>query len=196
VKLHIGCFDVPLDGWYNTDITPHIFVARVPFLSNCLRMLGAIDEMRYRQHQEGIFRKVNYLDATKRFPYQDNSVEAVYSSQMLVNLSRQGALRCLREVHRVLKPGGILRIGVTNLDWWIQGYDPNDPDKFLSLMYLPMTKGEKNHIHWMYNEYSLKRVLDEAGFNNIERYEMHRGECPDVEWIDYRSDAMFMEGEK
>jgi hypothetical protein len=39
-KLHLGCFDQVLPGWVNTDITPHIFIARLPGLAVALRRAG------------------------------------------------------------------------------------------------------------------------------------------------------------
>lgn len=196
MKLQIGCFDVPLDGWYNTDVTMHLVVARIPLLAHLLHALGAIDEVRYRQHQAGIFRKLHYLDATKRFPFADNSVDAVYSSHLFENLSRDQALRCLREIHRVLKPACILRLAVPDLDRWIKAYDPNNPDALLNSLYQPLVKGNKNRIHWLYNAVSLQALLEQAGFRDVTRFEMFNGKCPVVEKIDYQADSIFMEGAK
>ena len=196
MKLHIGCFDVPLAGWHNTDVTMHIMVSRIPFLTEIMHAIGLLDEVRYRQHKAGIFRKVHYLDATKRFPFSDNSLEAVYSSHMIVNFARETALQCLREIHRALKPGGIVRVAVPDLDQWIKKYDPGDPDALLALLYLPTIKRKKNHIHWMYNSTSLKSLLEAAGFGEVTPCEMFSGKCPDVERIDYRTDSIFMEGIK
>lgn len=196
IKLQIGCFDVPLDGWYNTDITMHIVVARIPFLARLLHAFGLIDTQRYQEHKDGVFRRVHYLNVLKKFPFSDNSIEAVYSSHMLINFARQQALTCLKEVHRVLRPDGILRLVMPDLDHWINIYDPENPDAFLQLVYLPRTKRKQNHIHWMYNAGSLRKIMQEAGFKNIMQYEMFKGECPDVEKIDYRTDSIFMEGAK
>jgi hypothetical protein len=48
----------------------------------------------------------------------------------------------------------------------------------------------------MYNPLSLRKILQEAGFKNVVISEMYQGKCPDVQKMDYRSDVMFMEGEK
>jgi hypothetical protein len=48
----------------------------------------------------------------------------------------------------------------------------------------------------MYNPFSLRKILQEAGFKNVVICEMCQGKIPDVQKIDYRSDVMFMEGEK
>jgi len=196
IKLQIGCFDVPLAGWYNTDITRHIIVARIPFLAQLLHFLGLIDEKQFHQHTEGLFRSVHFLNALKRFPFPDNSIEAVYTSRMLACFTRQEALGCLKEINRVLRPGGILRIATPDLDHWIASYGPNDPDTFLRRILEPEISGEKNRIHWMYTPQSLRKIFHEAGFNNITSRDRYQGKCPDVQRIDYRTDTMFMEGEK
>ena len=196
LKLHIGCFDVPLDGWYNTDVTPHIFIARIPLFPVLFHSIGFIDDAGYEKHRRRLFRKVHYLNASKKFPLQDDSVEAIYSSQMLVNLTQHRASFCLSECYRVLKPGGIFRIAVADLNHWIAAYDPNNPDIFLRQIFQPEIRGEKNRIHWMYTPQSLRKILHEAGFSNILLRDRYQGNCPDVQKIDYRSDAMFMEGGK
>jgi SAM-dependent methyltransferase len=141
-KLHIGCFDVLLPGWYNADVTMHIFVARIPFLAHTLYGLALIDDRRYQRHKTGVFREVHYLNALKKFPFSDCSVEAVYSSCMLTNFTHQLALACLKEINRILRPDGILRIAIPDLDHWIRTYDPNDPDGFLRPIFEPEIKGE------------------------------------------------------
>jgi hypothetical protein len=85
-KLQLGCFDKPLAGWYNTDITPHIFVSRVPGLAFLLSKSGLISEERLIQHQEGIFKNVHYLDVTKKFPFTQNTFDHVFISHMLEHL--------------------------------------------------------------------------------------------------------------
>jgi hypothetical protein len=45
-KLHLGCFDQVFPGWVNTDITPHIFVARVPGLAWLLYSAGMMSDQR------------------------------------------------------------------------------------------------------------------------------------------------------
>lgn len=47
------------------------------------------------------------------FPYQDNSFDKVYSCLVFHQLDAETKLKCLREIHRVLKPNGELVVG----DW-------------------------------------------------------------------------------
>jgi len=196
VKLHLGCFDVPLDGWYNTDITPHIFISRIPFLAYALYRTGKIDSVRYHQHQRGVFRKIHYLDVTRRFPLMDNTIDAVYSSHMLYNLRKEEAEFCVREIFRVLRPGSVVRIAVIDLDELVQRYDGAHPESFLHTIYQPEVARRKNHMQWSYNANSLTALLFSAGFVSIQRMQYRKGNIPDVEAIDYRPDSLFVEGEK
>jgi SAM-dependent methyltransferase len=195
-KLHLGCFDSLLDGWYNTDITPHLFLARVPVLRTLFAATGFLKEARVRQHRAGLFRRVYYLNVLKRFPFADNTLHAVYSSHMLYNLPPEGALFCAKEVYRVLCPGGVFRLALIDLDALVRSYDAQHPEHFLEAVYQPTIKGEKNHMQWSYNAISLKRLLNAAGFDDVQHVAYHQGRCPDVEWIDYRPDSLFMEGVK
>jgi predicted SAM-dependent methyltransferase len=195
-KLHLRCFDAPCDGWYNTDVSPHILVARIPFLPRILRRLSLLGDKRFRQHAEGLFAEVHFLDATKQFPFSSNTLEAVYSSHMLVNFTQGQALRCLKEIHRVLRTGGIVRLAMPDLDRWVESYDPVRPETFLHLIYQPETKGKKNRIRWMYNAHSMRKALEAAGFHDVTEYPMFEGKCPDVKGIDHRSDSFFIEATK
>ncbi len=98
IKLHIGCFDVPFAGCYDTDITRHIVIARIPFLARLLHALGLIDARRCQQYRDGVFHKVHYLNTLKKFPSSDSGVDVAYPSCMLTNFTRQQAIACLKEI--------------------------------------------------------------------------------------------------
>mgnify|MGYP001232386207 CR=1 FL=1 len=110
MKLHLGAFDQILPGWINTDVTPHLWIARAPGAARLACLLGLISRERLAQHERGIFAKLRRLDVRRRFPYPDDSVTAVYSSHMLEHIPRSAAAFCLKECHRVLKPGGLLAL--------------------------------------------------------------------------------------
>lgn len=60
--------------------------------------------------------EVTRIDAQHGLPFADASFLAVYHSHVLEHLHREGARGLLRECHRILKPGGILRVVVPNLE--------------------------------------------------------------------------------
>ena len=196
VKLHLGCFDDVWAGWINTDITPHIALARIPGLARVLHRLGLLSAERYRQHLAGIFRQMRRLNVNRRFPFHDGTVTAVYSSHLLNNLEPVVAARCVHEIHRVLKPGGEARFAVPDLDRVIREYDPQNVDAFLTGFFQIQQKWNKNKQHWHYNELSLGRLLQAAGFSFIRRCAFRQGATPDIARFEKRDGSLFMEATK
>jgi SAM-dependent methyltransferase len=197
-RLQLGAFDQAPEGWVNTDITPHLFVARVPGLARVLHRLGVIGPERFAAHRAGVFRSVRYLDVSRRFRFADETFECVYASHMLEHLAPDVAERCLREVHRVLQPGGILRLAVPDLDGVIAGYDPADPDTFLDGLFEGHSdrRSSASRHRWQYNAVSLKGLMERVGFRDVERCEYREGRCPDLDEIETRRWSLFMEGVK
>jgi predicted SAM-dependent methyltransferase len=55
-------------------------------------------------------------DLVKGIPFAAESVDVVYHSAVFEHIRRRHAANFLREIHRVLKPGGIVRVGVPDLE--------------------------------------------------------------------------------
>ena len=196
LKVHLGCFDQQIPGWINTDITPHIFVSRIPALPFLLHKAGLLSHERYQQHKNDVFRNVFYLNATAKFPFEKCTVDYVFCSHFLEHLYPVGAQFCIAEVFRILKQGGIFRVAVPDLDAIIMKYNPTKSDEFCQGFFEAKQKRDKNQHHWHYNEIALSRILREAGFRKVYRCEFQQGNCVDVEIIDNRSESLFMEAEK
>jgi len=197
MKLHLGAFEQIHPGWVNTDITPHLYIARVPGLPRLLEAAGLLNERQIRCYRDGVYRQLNRLDVSRRFPFRDGSVQAIHGSHMLASVPRDVAQNCLNECFRVLQPGGVLRISIVDLDQAVADYNPESPDAFVDLMFcLDASKKAKNRNWWHYNERSLADRLRLAGFQVIERREYRKGRCPDVEIIDSRPNSLFVEAMK
>jgi SAM-dependent methyltransferase len=196
-RLHLGCFDRAIDGWINTDVTPHLYMARIPFLVAAMRKMGLMDEERYRQHQEGLFRKLRYVNVTKPFPFASDEFDCVYSSHMLEHIPKQFVPGVLKEIYRVLKPGGVVRTVVPDLDHFITHYDVTNPDQFVAAVFQTEARGAKNRHWWMYNGHSLPRLLSENGFRDPTICPFQQGKCPDIEKLDDREDhSLYVEAFK
>jgi len=61
-------------------------------------------------------------DLSKGIPFESDSVDTVYHSHVLEHLDRPVARLFLREILRVLKPGGICRIVVPDLEFACRAY--------------------------------------------------------------------------
>ena len=53
-----------------------------------------------------------------RLPYQNETADEVYASHVLEHIARAETINTLREWVRVLKPGGILRVAVPDMERW------------------------------------------------------------------------------
>jgi len=58
---------------------------------------------------------VAYLDATRTFPFEDNTFDYIACEHMVEHIDHPGAMIMLRDSFRVLKPGGRIRIATPNL---------------------------------------------------------------------------------
>ncbi|MES2425762.1 MAG: methyltransferase domain-containing protein [Bacteroidota bacterium] len=58
----------------------------------------------------------------KGIPFADNTFEVVYHSHVLEHFSKDDGVLFIKECYRVLKPGGILRIAVPDLEQIVNNY--------------------------------------------------------------------------
>jgi len=195
-RLHFGSFNCPRDGWLNTDVTPHLYVARVPGLAWLMHKIGKMTDERFEEHRQGVFKKTHFLNVTKRWPYSNDMFEAIFSSHVLEHLPLHGAKNCLAESYRCLQKGGVLRISVPDLDAFVRDYDPKDSMDWATNLFEANERSEKNMHHFMYNFESLRTLLQSAGFSQVIRQDYQQGICPDVEKLDNRPGSLFVEAIK
>ena len=162
-RLQLGSFNNAPAGWVNTDVTPHIAVARIPGAARALRAVGRISDARYGDHRTGVFRRIYYLDVSRPFPYEEAAFDYVFTSHMLEHLHPDDGTACMAEVHRVLRPGGLVRVGIPDLDLHVERYDPRDPDALLSSLYSYQSGSREPSHRWWYNEHSLAALFEGRG---------------------------------
>jgi predicted SAM-dependent methyltransferase len=75
-------------------------------------------------------RKDLWLDITLGLPFPDNSICGLYASHIMEHFDVGTVRRLLREFHRVLKPGGTLRIVVPSLEYAVHAYTAEDASRF------------------------------------------------------------------
>ncbi len=113
-------------------------------------------------------------DLTKPIPLADNSVEGILSEHFLQYIKDEDIKNLLMECHRILKPGGLLRIAVAdyhsprNLKYFEQGSDPTHTD----------------HINFT-NYPQLNKLVKESPFTQYEFYQYWDGDNFVYKKIDY-----------
>ena len=179
-RVNLGCGMTPTYGWSNFDNSLSVRASKLPLhMIAFAHRFGIINDptLKYiyfcREHD------IEYCDATKKIPRDDNSIEVLYSSHMLEHLDRQEAGDFLREAFRVLASKGIIRIAVPGVSAKINKYlSDGDADQLIEslrtcngkprswLDRLRLAIVGPRHHHWMYDEKSLCRLLEKAGFHD------------------------------
>jgi SAM-dependent methyltransferase len=197
MKLHIGAFNRGIEGWHNTDITPHLWITKVPLFPLLLYQLGKITAARYAEHKAKVFQKLSYLDLTKPLPFDDSSVEAVFSSHVLEHLFMDEVEKLIPELYRVLKKSGVCRVVVPDLDKIVQNYNSEDPRNFIKEIFEVAKRSEvKNSHHSGFTTSLLTKLFSEAGFSVCTVTSFGVGQCPDIDRLDNRPSSIFFEAIK
>jgi SAM-dependent methyltransferase len=103
----------------NLDWSTYLVIKSNPLLFALSRFVLSGERMeRLRKLPDSIV----VHDLRKGIPFADNSVDAVYHSHFLEHLDQPIARRFLAEVKRVLKPGGVQRIVVPDLEKLCSAY--------------------------------------------------------------------------
>lgn len=108
---NLGCSAKVASGWNNIDFNLILRLAQYRTLCRILHRVGVISEDRYRRIKS-VDGKIIVWDLRQGIPFADNSMDVVYHSHVLEHIDREAAPGFLRECHRVLKPGGSIRIVV------------------------------------------------------------------------------------
>jgi SAM-dependent methyltransferase len=91
-----------------------------------------------------------YMDATKRFPFADETFDYIVAEHVIEHVPFQEALKMLRECHRVLKSDGVIRITTPNIALTHK------------LMHLPLTPELERYVAWSNRTFGGTDNLDSA----------------------------------
>lgn len=127
----------------------------------------------------------------KRLPFKDLIVDAIFHEHLLEHLTLRKGFALMKECYRVLKPGGILRVGVPDAEAYMGSYigggkglinltRPGRPTSLLALQEVLYWYG---HLV-MYDFDTLALLFNAAGFERVGRRQFGCSlltPCPDSE---------------
>jgi len=147
------------------------------------------------------------LDAKKPLPFPASSVNAIYEQQMLYAFDADETRRFFLECHRILKPGGVIRVNEGDLRTLVERYLAGDgalveyanrasyvrvenvssPGDALSAIFKRW-----NSMRWLYDVQSLAGHLTAGGFASVAAAGFRESRLADIDALekDNRDDAL------
>ena len=112
-------------------------------------------------------------DLRTGLPFADATCEVIFGEHVIEHMSREDALKLLRECHRVLQAGGVLRLSTPDGARYLRSYAEDGEflkhPSFTMPMESPMDRINQvmrefgQHL-WIYDAESLTQLLHQAGF--------------------------------
>ena len=148
-------------------------------------------------------RKANLLwNLTDQFPLPAGSCTLIYSEHVMEHFSVQDGITIFRECHRLLAPGGVLRVAMPSLEYCVDSYvnDSWRPD-FYRWEELRSVKTRCEALNvamrwwghlWLYDRQELHRRLSEAGFSQVRDAEWGRSLVADLRERETRSETLLI----
>ena len=146
--------------------------------------------------------EVIYLDACRRFPFQDNTFSYVFSEHMIEHVPYQDGRNMLNECHRVMAPGGRIRICTPDLANFLKLFRSdrspveNDYLTWATREFIPVADAVdpvfvlNNYVRdwghqFIYDRPTLARALEHAGFSDVSYHELGESGDPHLRGLEY-----------
>lgn len=155
IMINFGCGTHLHSDWLNVDFSPLSWRVRHPVLLNILGALGLISEQAYHDFQK-YQNLITRVDLSRfPLPFPDDYADVIYHSHFLEHLAKRDGFRFHQEAFRILKPGGILRIVVPDLELIVNEYisaispvyDQNKHEKALNDLFDQIVRNEFGGIN-------------------------------------------------
>ncbi|GBF53836.1 hypothetical protein N0824_01693 [Microcystis sp. 0824] len=172
--VQYGCGWSAPSQWRNFDASPTLRFERMP-------LIGRL----YTKNQSRFPSNVEYGDIVKGLPVSPDSCAGVYCSHILEHLSLGDFRAALRNTKEILRPNGIFRLVLPDLEHSIIKYNKNASAEAASEFMRETSLGHENRARglksiittwlgnsqhlWMWDYKSIAAELKDAGFIEIRR---------------------------
>ena len=172
--VQYGCGFAAPQGWRNFDASPTVRFERLPIVGRL-----------YTKNATRFPENVEYGDIVKGLPIPPESCGAVYCSHVLEHLPLESFRLALKNTYRMLRPGGLFRLVVPDLEFCVKQYvDDESSEAALSFMrstglgreqrpgglkgLVVSWLGNSEHL-WMWDFRSLAHELQNSGFTDVRK---------------------------
>jgi predicted SAM-dependent methyltransferase len=197
VKVNIGSGLAVAPGWVNLDASLNAFAAHMPRAVQRLAHRASGSRLQFSREQYIEILRANrfvFRDVRHGLPFPSESVDYLYASHVLEHLEREEAVALVSDARRVLKPGGVFRIVVPDLAYFVALYGEGRGDEAVTAIFSAGVSGSLGRHRYMYDEEGLRRLIGEAGFHRMTRCEFRQGAMVDADLLDSRPDeSLFVE---
>ena len=203
MKLNLGCGNRVPEGWVNVDYALGARFTKIP-LFRAFNKKAKLFNLDWNE-------KIYLHDLTKQFPWADSSIDVIYTSHTLEHFSKIEGQRFLTECCRVLHVGGIIRVVVPDLRYYVMEYiegriHADDFVEQLGVLYIKSNNVLKNRLSpfiqfphkCMYDNSRMVEILEEIGFQASTRaaFDSEIEEIRLVELEGRTENAVIVEGYK
>jgi predicted SAM-dependent methyltransferase len=212
LRLNLGCGHVTPEGWLNVDGSNRAWLAsRFPAVDRLLTSVKLIPPSEFTGH-------TTYANISREFPWPDGMASAVYMGEVLEHFTPTAGEVLVRRCHRVLAPGGVLRLRVPdNARFWsnyLKEYAAvrerprqewtTDHTRWIEWFFRDicvikpgrLTAHSFGHYHkWMYDDISLIALFEKVGFREVDRMPFRESRIPGIDAVEVR-DELIVEGIK
>src|SRR6266403_3096147 len=132
-------------------------------------------------------------DLRRGLPFSNQSCAAIFGEHVIEHIPKEGAEFLLRECHRVLRPGGVVRLSTPDAGKFLRAYvndkdflnDPRFPDPADTPMdRVNMMMREFGQHLWVYDIESISLLLKKAGFSSTVAQTLGESTHPRMRGID------------
>lgn len=109
-------------------------------------------------------------------PYEDSSVDVIRASHVLEHVSHRKTHEVLAHWRTKLKPGGMVKIAVPDMQWIFNEMGKESPHDLEGFLFGGHTDADDVHRAG-FTEGKLSAQLREAGFDCIERWDADHNDC-------------------
>ena len=198
-RVHIGCGDQVGKSWLNFDMSPILYLDRLPGGGYMKRAIGGSDYVFPSEVKIGNISKGPLVPI--------GTATACYASHVLEHLTLEDAHLAIKNIYQMLATGGVFRLIVPDLEWRSRLYlenlnqgDAQAASNFLrsSILGQETKRGlirtirsafsGSSHL-WMWDYVSMKGALEHAGFKMVRRTEF--GDASDSAFSEVENEARF-----